>query len=476
MRGTLSLVAVVLLLAGIVGGAGTGAPTTLARMADVARAWDDPDPVVRIERSGDGGVRVRVTSGTADLDDVAAALVRARQPRVLTGRRGAWELTAGVAVDRGATLLVRDSALRLVGNVGLHAAGGRLVLRRAAVTGWDAQAHTADTVLSDGRGWILASRRGAISAVDTRLANLGYDAPGRWGVTAAGATSRLRLTAGAVRSGFDGVHLADGASARITATQVVGARRHGVADLGGRDVTVNDANIVGSAAHGVLVERAMATRVLHSTVHANHGGGIVVRAGSRRADIADNNVFHNPSAGVLVDDAGEVDVRDNLVHSSTVGVAVRGDAAKVGIDNNRVASNRTDGIWIGERARTVTVTGNRIDFNNEAAIAVKNGATRVRGNLLTQNFDGVRLETPAGTRVRGDVRGNAITANVQDGVDLPAGASLPVAGNTITGNREGGVSVVARGDGTTTIARNRVDGNGRGDERVRESTTTPGDL
>lgn len=466
MRGTISLVAIVLLLAGILGGADIGATASIARAADAVRAIGDGDPTLDIDHA-DGQVVVRATAGTADIGDIAEALAAAGQRGLRRDRRGTWTLAGSVVVGRGATVVLRDTALRMTATASLRAAGGTVALRRASLTGWDPRRNSADAKLSDGRAWLLATDSGTITADDTRLTSLGHDAVGRQGVSASGAGSQIRLTSATVTDGFDGIHVADGAVARIRTARIVDARRHGVASERGRAVTIDDVNIIGSAAHGVLVNHAHDTTVVHSTVHANHGGGITLRKGSVGAVIADNAIYNNPSAGVVVNDCRSVDVRDNLLHTSKVGIAIRGDSAKVTVTDNRVTSNRTDGIWIGERA-TARVTGNHVDFNNEAAVSVKSGTATVTDNLLTRNFDGVRLETPPDQHISGVVRDNDIRNNVQDGVDLPAGPTLPVADNTIVDNREGGVSVETAGDGRATIARNEVRDNGRGDERVRQ--------
>jgi len=467
VRGTIALIAVILLLAGFVARTDTDRWTTAERLTDVVRGWDDRDPTLSVER-GDAGPRVLVTAGTASLDDIAAALESGGYAQALVDRGRTWTLAATVVAADGATLVVRDTDLRLAGTAGLHADGGRVMIRRAAVTGWNVEQRMPDTDLRDGRGWVLASGGGVVTADDARLSHLGHDAEHRWGVTVAGQRSRVRLTSSSLTGNFDGLHVTDGGFAQVESSRVRDARRHGIADTGGRRLTIDGANIVGNSAHGVLAERASHVHITGNAIHANHGGGVVARA-TTGIEIVDNNIYRNPSAGVMVLDGRDVAIRGNLLHSSKVGIAVRGESTAVAINSNRIASNRTDGVWISERSSDVAVGGNRMDFNNEAAIAVKTGAARITGNLLTQNFDGVRLETPAGIAVSGEVRDNEITGNIQDGVDLPAAASLPLVGNVITANREGGISVVAKGDATPAIARNEVRENGRGQERVRET-------
>ena len=468
MRGTITLVAIVLLLAGLVAHEDTDSWTVAERMADAVRAWDDRDPTLAVERAG-SVPEVRVTAGTATLRDVAAAFARAGFARSLAAHGGTWTLTGMIVIGDGATLSIRDTRVRMAGTAGLHASGGRLALRRVAVTGWDSTRRAPDTALHDGRAWVLASDGGVITADDTRLSHLGNDARHRWGVTVAGERSRARITESSLTANYDGLHVTGAGFAHVESTRVRGALRHGVVDTGGRRLIVDGANIVGSAAHGVLVEGGSHTRISNSAIHVNRGAGVVVRRAGPGVEITGNNIYRNPSAGIVVLDVRDMTMRGNLIHTSDVGIAVRGASSTVTIDDNRVASNRTDGVWISEASRNVTVTSNRIDFNNEAAIAVKTGTARVTGNLLTQNFDGVRLETPPYLTVRGEISENTITGNVQDGVDLPASASLPVVGNLIAGNREGGLSVVAGGDAEPAIARNDVRDNGRGAERVRET-------
>jgi len=404
------------------------APAAMLLGASAARP---AGPVVALAPDGE---RVELVAGHAGVGDLAAALDRAGLPGVLVRDGSSWLLASTLVVRDGARLTVDGGELRLRSEpgtvVGLEAAGGAIDLTGGAVvTSWDPVAGGPDAQPADGRAWVLATG-GALLRVDhATVRMLGYDAPGRSGLTwdaargeVVGSTvtgnwhglSALRtaplLVRDAVieRSEHDGVRgraCSARGSARGSAPGAAPGARGGlvveravVRDNGGDGVAV------GAGCGGSVVRDSRAQR--------NAGDGIAVRAGAGGAVVERNEAEGNGGAGIGVGRSSGTRVAGNLAYGNAAGIAVRDRAAAVVVDGNRLTANRGDGLRVTGGAAVAAARGNVADGNHRAGAYVDGAAATLGpGNELVGNDVGV-WATATARRVR--LTGNRVDGNALD--------------------------------------------------------------
>ncbi len=156
--------------------------------------------------------------------------------------------------------------------------------------------------------------------------------------------------------------------------------------------------------------------------------GIVVRAGSPRAQVGGNVIWQRNGGGILVSGSVCGRIEGNLViGNAQKGIEVR-DATSTTIRANSVLSNDSAAIWVGDQPPgTLTrIEGNVLAFNGAGLAAASGAGLMLHGNDLTRQFlqflDG-DLVTQVATLNR-DMRGATPVVLTAAGVRPPGPADL----------------------------------------------------
>ncbi len=313
---------------------------------------------------------------------------------------------------------------------------------------------------------------------------------------------------GAVANGYSGIQIFNGAQSNTVGGTVAGARNvlsgntnQGLAISGaGTSGNVVLGNYVGlNAAGTAAVPNIFAGVQIFGGAPNNTIGGTAVGAA--------NVLSGNSAQGVAISDAGSTGnvVAGNFIGTNPAGTAALANAySGVGIFNaatantiggtasgagNLVSGNTSQGIYIGDAGTNANVVaGNLIGLNATGTAAVKNGfagveigngaqnnivggTTAAARNVISGNqFQGVSLNTAGttGNRISGNYigtnpAGSAALANGSPGVQIFGsataniiGGTAPGAGNVISGNTGGGVTISGSATATNVIAGNLI--------------------
>lgn len=435
-----------------------------------------PQATVTLEVTGSPAVETLVVAtGTTDLAALSREARMLGRPDALQHLDGeTYLLSMPVTIRTGGHVELNGTDLRLRsepgGFVGLEARGGTLTLRGASVTSWDPAAGAPDTDVTDGRAYILARDGARMDVVDSSASMLGYDAFERYGIAWRTAGTDGLIDESTLAGNFYGAYMHEAEPMEITDSIIEGSVSYGLdPHSGSRDFTIVGNTFRNNGKHGmILAEDCTGAVVRGNESYGNAEHGMVVFSGSDDTLLEENRVHDNGLAGISVNGADGVTVRENDVWANTTGIAVQDEATGAVIDSNRVSGNREDGVLVSSEQSTATVMANRLDHNGRAGVWVSDGqATIGPDNRISNNESGVRLvdETPS-------VRAfdNLLSENYKDGFSLVVRAGLDITGNRVVDN-DAAFSVRSAGLATPFLAANDIKGNELGPERVREPDT-----
>lgn len=198
-------------------------------------------------------------------------------------------------------------------------------------------------------------------------------------------------------------------------------------------------------------------------------------AGSARAMIDNNRIVDSEGVGILVCEAGEASITDNLVSGHGHSCIEARDGVQPRIVSNRIAEGRSGGVWLhghaggeiirndiwGHHMAAVTVTerahpvieGNRVHHGLDAGIHVSDGSSpRIKENDIYAN-EGTGIEIgPEGDPV---ISNNRVYGGLGGGIALQERARGRLDDNFIGGNKRAGVAF-APGSHVRRFSRNHV--------------------
>lgn len=455
------LVVVLALVLSVLAGVAAADATVVRRIAaQVGLPLSDAPPVIRIDDA-----TVEIAGGTATLADVARVAEARGASHVVGPVRDGWDVHADIHVLGGARLDVHDVVVR--STHGIESRGGEIDVRGAELIGWDATRASGggpDTDPTDGRAWLAARDGGRLDITDSRLRHLGGGQDAQTGVSWTGPDTRGRLSG----SRLDDVHtvsLHEAGEVSIDGTDVRRSVGDGVRQRGGGPVSIDGLSVVDPGGDGIRLEGVRGGTVADAIVSRARGAGVAVLDDSVGVTLHDSEVHGGRGAGVVVHDTQGVVLRDNVVYDNEFGIVVEGAALRSTVTANRVAANAAEGVFVRNAAEDTVVRGNHIDRNGRAGVALVAADAAMTSNVVELNADGVRL---GDRRSTGAIVDNRITGNIEDGIDLPEGYTLPVRDNVIADNRRGAFSVLTAGRSDAVAADNTLRDNGDGQERIRE--------
>jgi parallel beta-helix repeat protein len=244
-----------------------------------------------------------------------------------------------------------------------------------------------------------------------------------------------------------------------------------------------DRNIIsGNQGNGVALEETAGAVVRRNYIGLaadgatplGNGGGGVRLENSTGAIIADNVISGNEGSGIAL--AGPTNannvIEGNRLGTDASGVRAIGNAlgihviqgAGIGIRSNLISGNESAGIVLGAGARESFIEGNLIGTDHtgnarliggdvqSAGITILGRNMTVRGNVISGNAEGVRVEGAAaigltlqGNRIGTNLEGTGELPNALFGINIIGAQGALIGGlaeserNVISGNRAAGI-------------------------------------
>lgn len=372
-----------------------------------------------------------LTAGRARLADVLALLAEAGLPGGAIP--GGAELRAPLVIWPGAELLLAPGEV-----LQLSRADGAFVMNFGHLTIEGATILATPTphpVARSFRPFVTTADAGSLVLRGARLQGLGFGDTLKF---AGVSVLRSLLRPATQPSRIEDSLFEDVLSVGISGDAGVLVRGNRFRDMRGAALTVArtpDARLLGNLFSGRMPTNAIrleeASRdgtIAGNVILGGARAGIVVRAGSPRAQVGGNVVWQRNGGGILLSGSDCGRIEGNLVIGNTQkGIEVR-NAAGATIATNSVLSNDSAAIWVGDQpAATLTrIEANVLAFNGAGLAAASGARLMLRGNDLSRQFlqflDGDLVTQVAA--LNRDMRGAAPIVLTAAGVQPPADADL----------------------------------------------------
>ena len=372
-----------------------------------------------------------LTAGRARLADVLALLAEAGLPGGAIP--GGAELRAPLVIWPGAELLLAPGDV-----LQLSRADGAFVMNFGTLTVEGATIRATPTphpVARSFRPFVTTADAGSLVLRGARMQGLGFGDTLKF---AGVSVLRSLLRPATQPSRIEDSLFEDVLSVGISGDAGVLVRGNRFRDMRGAALTVArtpDARLLGNLFSGRMPTNAIrleeASRdgtIAGNVILGGARAGIVVRAGSPRAQVGGNVIWQRNGGGILLSGSDCGRIEGNLViDNAQKGIEVR-NAARATIAANSVLSNDSAAIWVGDQpAATLTrIEANVLAFN-EAGLAAASGARlMLGGNDLSRQFlqflDGDLVTQVAA--LNRDMRGAAPVVLTAAGVQPPTDADL----------------------------------------------------
>ncbi len=208
-------------------------------------------------------------------------------------------------------------------------------------------------------------------------------------------------------------------------------------DITAMDITLCDNDITNPLADGIQIRGVEVNAVVHDCrIHDCQDWGVVVRDAAQ-AFIHDNLIYDNGSGGVLFNEAGGSVSNNKVLHNDVYGVQVVGIVTSVSgliVDDNKIGHNFV-GISLRQGWPDSRVVSNDIFDNDDIGVEIIDGSPVVVANTITRSNTGIAIDN-GGTTWPAKIVGSNIWLNLQYGIDCPAadGAKGVISSNIIVGN------------------------------------------
>jgi parallel beta-helix repeat protein len=208
-------------------------------------------------------------------------------------------------------------------------------------------------------------------------------------------------------------------------------------DITAMDITLCDNDITNPLADGIQIRGVEVNAVVHDCrIHDCQGWGIVVRDAAQPF-IHDNLIYDNGSGGVLFNEAGGSLSNNKILHNDFYGVQVVGIVTSVSgliVDDNKIGHNFV-GIRLQQGWPDSRVVSNDIFDNDDIGIEIIDGSPAIVANTITRSNTGIAIDN-GGATWPAKIVGNNIWLNLQYGINCPAadGARGVISSNFIVQN------------------------------------------
>jgi parallel beta-helix repeat protein len=220
-------------------------------------------------------------------------------------------------------------------------------------------------------------------------------------------------------------------------------------DADGVDITGNEVLLNGSGIK--VLGTAKNVDILGNTLTRNTGDGVFVTEGASLVDIGTTNAGEGNYIGTTATGAAGLGNRLSGVRINSTGanITVVGNVISGNGVTNR--TNAREGVNIDGATPSVSVTSNTISLNRGNGVRVSGSTAVIAKNRVFANY-GSGVLANGGSTVTvgkgkaandGEADGNVINTNSRYAIEVSGATSAQASGNSMTGNRLGGVLNVA---------------------------------
>jgi parallel beta-helix repeat protein len=372
------------------------------------------------------------------LPEVDQALTLQSLPDLIENQGSVWTLKADVIISQTARL---DVTLPAVGLLRLSsdssggqplaltrviARGGHLNIQgdaptsRIRVFSWDPASpdpEGRDTVVDNGRSFLLADLGGRMDLVNAEVSHLGWS-PGEpsglsWRKMArknGNPTLLADIQTGAtgsiinsdIHNNYFGQYSYEAYGLEVRNNEFRDNLYYGFDphDYSTKFV-VADNKVYNNGNHGIIFSRGCTLNlIINNEVYGNANHGIMLDRGSNNNEISGNLVYNNTD-GVAIFQSSNNLIKSNILRDNVRGVRVNatydnddifdGISANNTITENVIQNNSQYGIYLYERADENIITANDIIGSVSAGIYIKTGGNLIQDNSVEQNGHGISI-------------------------------------------------------------------------------------
>ena len=257
---------------------------------------------------------------------------------------------------------------------------------------------------------------------------------------------------------LDGSQAGDSAGLELIAARGV-VRGLGVSGFGRYGI-----GVIGASASDAVIEGNWVGLTSNGGQSANRLSGIAVIGGARGAQILENRIGGNSSAGraghgVVVGGGGSIDA---VISGNVIGIAHDGapapnddgilvvDSAQASIVENTIGNSQVAGVELRETRMSIQINGNRIGLRRDGGLASNDVGVFLGAGSVDAKIGGRTANAIAGNRVGIAVEQGARESVIENNwIGLaPAEASLPLVASElpralVLPNREKGISIIS---------------------------------
>lgn len=467
-------------------GLGAGSEVAAGQVLILPRVGDAPvhppvrGPAASIQyEATQGAIVVSGSGAVATLSDIATKVPAGLLSQVGPGQ---WYLTASILVSHGASLsLIGKTAggdvdwLKLksdaTGAVSLKAVDASIYMEHTRVTSWDNVASAVDTVLADGRAFVLAKGTGdttRMDVIDSELSYLGYASGEAWGVSwrriapPSGHPATGTVLGSSFHDNYFGAYTFGATGMFWAGNQFFNNAVYGLdPHTGSSGFLVEYNTFSGNGKHGLIFSKQCNNNIVAFNSSSGNGlHGIVLDQGSSDNWILNNDV-HDNFDGIVLFESNANALYGNNVHDNThSGVRINGPQAGAASGNtvafNDIGNNRAHGVQLYQLADRNVVQGNTIHGQTGAGIYVGSSLNRIGGigalgNAVGANTRGIVVE--GSTATRNLVQGNDVTQSELSGISLETPGPNFLSTNGVSSSKR---SIVVTGETGSVVAFNTL--------------------
>ncbi|KKS69745.1 MAG: Glycosyl transferase family 2 [Candidatus Daviesbacteria bacterium GW2011_GWA2_42_7] len=325
-----------------------------------------------------------------------------------------WYLKANLLIQNGVNLNLDKGEvewLKLESNsnkfVWLKTHNGVINIDGVKVTSWDETKADFDMDYSDGRSFVAAKYSSMLNIYNSELSYLGYKPPpvkeaSTFGVSwkiPRGSFNKYLLTGEVKNSKFHhnyfGAYVYGARGMVFEGNELFENVKYGLDphdDSSG--LLVVDNKIHHNGSHGIILSKRCINNVIRDNlIYNNLKAGIMLHESSGQNLVEGNEIYGN-FEGLVVYNSGQNLVYDNLITGNTNGVRINMASLGNTITGNRIENNQNFGLYLYSGAGGTKVYQNNFSKNG-VALYIKTKDNYIGRNTISANRTGIYLKGEA---------------------------------------------------------------------------------
>ena len=249
--------------------------------------------------------------------------------------------------------------------------------------------------------------------------------------------------------------------------------------VGANSVIIKDVELVGGTNSGIRVDASNNIALMDVRVHDNNAYGVFVT--NSTVTIDRSGIWNNAPHGIYANNNANVRVDTSEIWNNKESGVSLNNSSEVTITNSDINGNGKSGLYATKTSK-LTLRNSNVYSNKEYGIQIIDGSKlyandNANNRIYSNNYSGVTA-TGSGTEVllhKNEITGNGVNPKqtsdgaVGHGVGVSENAYANITNNTITNNKECGISVF--NGAKVKIVNNTITNNGRHGIGARKNIT-----